>query len=170
MSKYDFSPNDIAKLLCISEFTHSEEKFVIEDIFINHKDDITASYRNDINKFRREIHNKIIIHESDYDTFSETEMILREFGLSISDDNFDDIFGSYFKLIKLQILYSQSHCKTLKLRSILKKFGYKRRSNKLNYSILNILKSLGLVTYLRGKEPCDITEINIDQMVIFRLK
>lgn len=97
-------------------------------------------------------------------------MILREFGLTISDDRIEDVFGKYFKLIKLQIICSDFGYKRVKLRSILKEFRYKRRSDKLNYSIQNALKALGLVTYIRGMERCNITDISLDQMVIIRLK
>lgn len=170
MAKYKYTPKDIASLLCISNFTRSRENEIIEDIFKNHNDDIIAKYRKDFHKLRRAVREETIILESDNHTFSETEIILKEFGLTISDDNIENVFGQYFRLIKLQIMYSHSGYKRLKLRSILKDFGYKRRSDKLNYSIQNALKALGLVTYLKGMEPCDITEISLDQMVIIRLK
>ena len=170
MSKYKFTPKDVASLLYISDFTHLREKEIIEDLFREHNNSIIVNYRNDFDKFRRVVHEETVILELDDCSFSETDMILRVYGLTITDDNIDNVFGQFFRLVKLQILYSQSGYKRLKLRSILKEFGYKRRSDKLNFGILKALKALGLVTYLRGLEPCDITEINLDQMVIIRLK
>lgn len=170
MAKYKFTPKDVASFLCMSNFTHSREKEVIENIFYNYNNDIISNYRKDFKKFRSVVREHIIILESDNHTFSETDIILREFGLTIYDDNIDDVFGQYFRLVKLQIMYSQSGYKRLKLRSLLKDFGYKRRTDKLNYSIQNALKALGLVTYLRGMESCNISEIKLDQILIIRVK
>lgn len=78
---------------------------------------------------------------------------------------------AYFKVIKLRLLYQQE-CPfvRLKLRTILKEFKYKRRSEKLMNEIQEILNQLQLETYLKGYITCSVKETDLDDYIMIRLK
>ena len=81
------------------------------------------------------------------------------------------VIESFFKLIKLQLTYTPNKVyRKIKLRTLLGRFGYERRSANLIFYIDEALKSLELVTYLRGHVPCNLAEIRLDDTVILRLK
>ena len=78
---------------------------------------------------------------------------------------------AYFKVIKLRLLY-QHECLfvRLKLRTLLREFKYKRRSQKLMSDIQGILTQLQLETYSKGYMTCSIEEIDLDEYILIRLK
>lgn len=83
-------------------------------------------------------------------------------------DYFDiDLF---FKMKRLQILYldGQDFIR-MKLRTLLKAYGYKRRSQELLKYFRECLMFYHMQTYLRGKEECDIGEISLDDMITIRV-
>ena len=85
--------------------------------------------------------------------------------------NEQGVIESFFKIIKLQLTYTPDKAyRKIKLRTLVGRFGYKRRSVNLIVYIDEALEFLGLVTYLRGYVTCNITEIKLDDTVIIRLK
>jgi hypothetical protein len=79
------------------------------------------------------------------------------------------IIEEYFKIIKLELAYGKGKdYRKIKLRRLLKVFGYKRRSVQLVDNIRRVLGALKLKTYLRDYVPCDIAKIGIDDMVMIR--
>lgn len=115
------------------------------------------------------------INDGNY--FNEIEsinIVLAEIGSNFTIQNVIDeelTIDSFFRIIKLKLLYCEdiSYVK-LKLRTLLGEFNYKRRHPKFVEKLKKSMKALGLVTYLRGFELCDISEINIDDMVIIRMR
>lgn len=82
-------------------------------------------------------------------------------------DYFDiDLF---FKMKRLQILYldGQDYVR-MKLRTLLKAYGYRRRTQGLLRYFRDCMMFYHMQTYLRGKEECDIGEIGLDEMIIIR--
>ena len=87
---------------------------------------------------------------------------------TLSDENYIE---AYFRLTKLKLSYVEG-CDyiRLKLRTLLKNFGYKRRTEKLVLSINRSLEKLKLECSLKRREKCNIGEIDLDDMIIIRLK
>ena len=108
----------------------------------------------------------ITLEDHDY---AEAELIIHELNLSIPSWAENDDFTSYFKFTRLSLLYSGIEYRRLKLRTLLKVFGYRRRSEQLMQKIHAAMDSLQLQAYLKGHVPCDLSEIQIDQMVMIRL-
>ncbi len=76
----------------------------------------------------------------------------------------------YFLLLRLRIVYSDGHKYTrMKLRTLLKHYGYKRRTEKLNTRIRECLLFYHIQTCLRGEQECDIETIKLDDMITFSL-
>lgn len=72
------------------------------------------------------------------------------------------------KIIKLNLMYTpRIDHKKIKLRTLLKEFGYERRSAKFVDSVNRTLKNLGLETYLKKYKKCDI---KINDVIIIRLE
>ena len=83
-------------------------------------------------------------------------------------DYFDiDLF---FKMKRVQILYldGQDYVR-MKLRTLLKAYGYKRRTQELLKYLRECMMFYHMQTYLRGKEECDIGEIGLDEMITIRV-
>lgn len=169
VSKYKFKPIDVALMFLNADFTRNQENEIITDIFSNYNSDIVAEYRKDINKFRKAIREYAIIFSLSSNDYNEAQLIMKELGLEITEDHLDDVFGFYFRLVKLKLIYTGIDYYRLKLRTVLKNFGYERRSQKWNKSANNALKALGLKPYLKNYVPCNIAEIKLDQMIMIRL-
>ena len=85
--------------------------------------------------------------------------------------NQEEALWSFFKVIKLRLVYNEE-CEfvRIKLRTVLKEFCYKRRSDKLMSEIQLILDTLELDTFLKGYVGCELKEIDLDDFVMIRLQ
>lgn len=172
--KYLYTPYDIAVFLLIANFTKSYERAVLHDIWENNKDSIPAKFRKSEVLFRRCVSFELSKFDGALDDIDELNLLMRDTEQSFYIDgtiNEQGIIESYFKIIKLELTYVAGRdYRKIKLRRLLKQFGYKRRSAQLVAGIQRTLNALALKTYLRDYIPCDIAEIDIDEMVMIRLK
>ena len=76
----------------------------------------------------------------------------------------------YLKRMRIVILYhgKQDYVR-VKLRTLLRAYGYQRRSAKLMTFLKQGMERYGLVSFLRGNQRCDIEEIRLDDMISFRV-
>ncbi|MBR1743319.1 MAG: hypothetical protein IJ733_15895 [Lachnospiraceae bacterium] len=105
--------------------------------------------------------------------FPAIQRDFKTFGKEVEDATFlTDYFDIdlFFKMKRLQILYldGQDYVR-MKLRTLLKAYGYKRRTPELVRYFRECLLFYHMQTYLRGKEECDIGEIGLDEMVVMRV-
>ena len=56
------------------------------------------------------------------------------------------------------------------MRTLLKEFNYKRRYPIFINRFKKSMKALGLISYLKDMELYDINEVNLDDMIMIRLK
>ena len=172
MSKYKFTPMDLANYILCEDLSHTHANGVIFDLFENYNDLILYPFRNDYMKFKSRIFELINLMELDDEDLDETELIMcgidNKFNEYINECIDEDYFDAYFKRIKLKLMYSLNY-KKIKLRKLLKELGYKRRTPELVHRIILIINALGLKTYLAGYEPCNICDINLDDIIIIRL-
>ena len=76
----------------------------------------------------------------------------------------------FFKSIRIRILYGKgNNYVRIKLRTLLKQYGYKRRSQLLLRHIKQCMRFYHLEISLRGGVPCSIENVDIDQMLTFRI-
>ena len=169
-TKYKFTPQDIAIFLLLADFSHQRENEMLSDLFEVHNQEIVWNYRQNFIHFRSSVKHYIAVYElNDYD-YAEAKLIMKELGISEFDQEQPDYFGAYFKQVKLHLLYSGADYRKMKLRTLLKDFGYQRRNTVLMDNMNRAIYSLGLQTYLRNYEPCNIADIKLDQIVMIRLK
>lgn len=167
-----FTPDDIAIFLLKADFTLSDEQMVLYSLWEEQKQ-MTSKYRNDKFSFIREIRREMVSYKYKND-MHELDLIMRDIDpdyiLLTPKDEHDFIF-QFFKIIRLELLYiERKDCYKIKLRNLLKRFGYKRRSQSLIKNITHSLTLLSLTTYLRGYVSCDVQNIALDDMVMIRLK
>lgn len=167
-TKYKFTPVDLANYIFTEDLSHHHTNEVIWNLFKNFNKLIVYPFCNDYMKFKKAISEQLNLWELTDREYTEAELIMYEINSSIFNEYDADYFSTYFKLIKLQLMYSVNFRK-IKLRNLLRDFGYKRRTSELMTSMNRTLNNLGLETYLKNYEQCNICDIAIDDMIIIRL-
>lgn len=139
-----YTPKEVAMFLKIIDLPYTKEREMIQVIV-----------DKDLATFEKMVDNELEKLDEGDSTINEQQEAL----------------WTYFKVIKLRLLYQQE-CPfvRLKLRTILKEFKYKRRSEKLMNEIQEILNQLQLETYLKGYITCSVKEIDLDDYIMIRLK
>ena len=168
----EYSPYDVAVFLLACDLTHADELVTIHSIWAGNS--IPIQYRQDEILFKRHIYWELSKFDGLMSDIEALNILLKdtEHALDMNGTvNEQGIIERYFKVIKLELTYAEGRefCK-IKLRRLLKKFGYKRRSAQLVATIKSTLQTLELKTYVKGYVLCDIAEIGIDEMIMIRLK
>lgn len=175
MREFCYTPLDIAAILNSMELGCKEESRLLDLIWEFERDLLDPEYRYDHRKFILKT-----LYWLHY--FFDKPMIDAEFpivqkdlwlsqGTLSKEDYISDYLGLdlFFKSIRIRILYNeQRKYVRIKLRSLLKQYGYRRRSPQLMQYIDNCLIFYQLQPYLRGGEVCDIRNISLNDMIIFR--
>jgi len=170
-TKYKYTPWDVAVYLSLENLSCRRQTEVIKDLFSNFNSDIVYPYRENYLLFKKSISDLLIVYGLSNEEYSEAELIMNEIGsMDLYEPDNEYVFGAYFRVIKLQLLYSRISYRKIKLKNLLRDFGYKRRTTELVASINNALHMLGLKTYLKDHEPCSIADVSIHDMIMIRLK
>ena len=168
-----YTPYDIAIFFTASDFEQRKERSILHNIWKNDNALVPDIYRTDEVLFRRRVYAELSKFDGTPNDLDELNLLMRDMGESFyikSESMEQDIIESYFKIIKLELKYipNLNHRK-VKLRRLLKRFNYKRRSVKLVTNIKQTLSTLELKTYLKDYVLCDIADISIDDMIMIRL-
>lgn len=139
-----YTAEEVAQFLKLADFTYSKERAMIKLL-----------YPSDTSFYEKKV-------DAIIELLVEGQHLTK---------NQEVALWSYFKVIKLRLMYHED-CDfiRIKLRTVLKEFNYKRRSEKLVRDIEHILQTLQLETYLKGYVLCSIKEIDLDDFVMIRLK
>ena len=78
-------------------------------------------------------------------------------------------FDIFFKSCRIKILYGSKSYVKIKLRTLLERYGYKRRSSLIVQYIKHCLTFYHLEVAIRGGDICDIETVGIDEMLMFRV-
>ena len=136
---------------------------------------IQPEYRSDLKMFILAVMDKLN-YISDPTTYlseqSDIEKDMNDYGLinnSKKDDTEHTFSHLIFKELRIRMLYINiKGFAKMKLRTLLSEFGYKRRSPNIITYIRDCLQFYHIETSLKGNEPCNIEDIDIDDMVVFR--
>lgn len=171
-----YSALDLAAILSGMELGSRAESELLDQIWQNERAFLAPEYRNDRRK---------LILDTMYWThyFSDKPILDSEFPAIARD--FEHISGEFnkeaffydeydldlfFKSVRLRILYDgKKDYIRLKLRTLLRVYGYKRRSTQLVERINHCLYFYHIEAALRGGVPCRIDEIGIDEMLTLRV-
>lgn len=175
MSKYLYTSQDIALFFDYSDFKLSDEKMIKEDLWERRSEVLDPRHRRDKYKFIKEVSKyREICDAKDYkNELAVINRIFKEIGSNYEIKKFEydsNYIEAFFRFIKLRLTYTDG-CSfvRLKLRTLLRNFGYKRRSEMLVKDIKRSMKALGLQCYLKDYKPCDIAEVKLDDIIIIRL-
>ncbi|PWM79564.1 MAG: hypothetical protein DBY32_01470 [Phascolarctobacterium sp.] len=177
MQNLYYTPLDIAAIIKSLDLKYSDKQNFITAIFIREQDKLVLKYRSNfrnlflsISYWGHYLQNKDSIDAE----FPAIKKSLDSMNIKILEDDFITDYSDldlFFKSIRLRTLYlSEKDYVKIKLRTLLKRYGLKRRSAKFIEQFTQCLQFYKLQIYLRGKQECDIRTVNIDDIIIFRVK
>ena len=162
--KYDLGPKSAMEFL---ERVYSEDSEFLHPKYRKHKKEFFSDvlywvdYLVDKVKLDREISGL----ERDFDSIGKE--LVRE---NLMFDDSIPVFGLFFMEMRLQIRFlGKQNYVRMKLRTLLKNHGYKRRSTIIMNYVRDCLYFYHILLSLRGGEICDIREIDLDDMITFRV-
>ena len=170
-----YSAIDIAFILQDLKLGCREESKVLDSIWENEKSLLSEQYRDNKRKFLLDIY-QWSHYILDKDAIDE-ELVAIQRDLKHSDKTlqldqlsgyFSD-FDIFFKSCRIKILYGSRNYVKIKLRTLLERYGYKRRSSLIVQYIKHCLTFYNLQVAVRGGDICDIETVGIDEMLMFRL-
>lgn len=150
---------------------------VLEQIWDKEQNRIHPRWRNQKRKFFLHIFCRLDYLQSSSELADEWSAVRRDSeaaGHSLKQSVlFEDESGLdlYFKDLRLKILYlgTQDYIR-IKLRTLLRKYGYQRRTKRLVAYMKRSFDFYGIQTYARGSQLCDIGEVPVDQYLTFRVE
>lgn len=172
MNELFYTALDLACIINNWDLTVKDSAELIQKIFHHDNVFLAAKYKNDYRKWFLDVR-----YWSDYlgdkVTFDKEFLaIQKDCGGLLDDTNFvnDDFdLDLFFKSLRIKLLYiDEKKYSRLKLRTLLSVYGYKRRSKEFIAYVKDSLKFYHIQTSLRG-EICDVAEINLDDMITFRI-
>lgn len=170
-----YSPLDLAAVLRSFELGAREEAELLERLWTYDRAFLSAKYRGDkrnlildIDYWQHYLNDKSAIDAE----FPAIQNDMRSLDSQANEEQFisDNMdLDLFFKSMRIRILFigKQDYAR-IKLRTLLKVYGYQRRSARLLAYIQECLTFFHLEAYLRG-EPCKIDEISLDDMITFRI-
>lgn len=170
----NINPFEVAVFLKTENFPIKEEYRIIDIIWESRENFLSDEYCKDKKTFKKCVSHELNKLDGMLKDIAEINMILIEIGSKhrIDSSTYElDVVASYFKVIKLRLVFApgREYCR-VKLRTIISSFGYKRRSLELVSTMNQVIESLSLKTYLRGREPCEIGGVLLDKVISIRLE
>lgn len=167
-----YTTDEIAIYIKCNDFKHSEEVSILNKIWNDGKEYWEEQYDYDRRKFFRNVYEKVysmdILNYEEEVKFINKILKENESEYILHNNKEEKTIESFLKIIKLNLMYTpRIDHKKIKLRTLLKEFGYERRSAKFVDSVNRTLKNLGLETYLKKYKKCDI---KINDVIIIRLE
>lgn len=159
---------DVAAYLINTNSTPQKSSEIIKDLFSNHPEYLVPEESENFQTFSKAVSHTMVINLIDENTLRELNTITDEVSGNHTDVIEEPAQLFFFKQMKLQILYSGTGYVRMKLRSLLAKFGYKRRTAEFVSSVQAWLSQLEISVCLKGYAECNLAEMALDDMIIFR--
>ena len=172
-----YSALDIAVIVSGMQLDICNENRVLTQIWKEEKEFLAVPYRTNRREFTLDtyywiqyLYDKPMIDRE----FPAIQQDLAHANSALQADQLTSDFSDldlFFKSIRIRILYGngQDYVR-IKLRTLLKKYGYKRRSRLLLEHINRCMAFYQLEVTLRGGASCTIEDADLDQMLTFRVK
>ena len=176
MQELLYTPLDIAIIVYSMELGCRAESAMIDSIWTGETAFLPSKYRNNQRRFILDVRYWL-------DYLYDKPLLDKEFpaiqrdaaranGALVAEQfvsNFSEL-DLFFKSIRIRTLYnSEKHYARMKLRTLLRAYGYQRRSKQLLEHINLCLSFYHLETALRGGTPCRIEDVGLDDMLVFRV-
>lgn len=176
MSKYLYTATDIGIYFNNADLPHSKENKILEQLWEDRHKILDLKYRKNRAFFCKSVRKEMekYLLETNNCEIDSINKILEDIGSSFTlDTSFNEEYQveAFFRVIKLKLIYTDDiNNIKMKLRTLLGYFGYRRRSQQFVDNVKRTLKALGLITYLKAYELCDVSMIKLDDMIMIRLK
>ena len=168
---------DLGAILSSENLTVIEFSNILKQISENEKNLLALKYKNNRRKLflTSSYWSYYFLDKETIDAeFPSIKNLLTSRDIEISDGDFTADYSDldlFFKSIRLRIRYLSKHDYVrIKLRTLLKRYGLKRRSQKFIDNFLLCLWFYELQIFLPGNKPCDIRTVDINSTIIFRVK
>ena len=176
MKNLYYSPFDLAVIISSMNFGLQKENELINFIWEYEQDFIQPEYRNSKRKFVLNIYywTNYLNNKADIDLeFPAVKNDMISVGSEIAESQYISNFSNldlFFKSLRIRIIFDnkKGYVRT-KFRTLLRQYGYRRRSERLVDYINTCIDFYRLKPYLRGGVECDIRTVDIDEMIIFKL-
>lgn len=176
MKELYYSALDLAIIISSLNLGCREEAELLKRIWHNERAYLLSEYRKNFRKFMLDVYYWLIYRFDKPAIDAEFPAINRDFAvigkkIDINDYTCEMLdLDLFFKSIRIKILYTGTqHYVRIKLRTLLKQYGYKRRSAKLLQYINECLHFYHIATYVRGEVECNFGDISLDEMITFRI-
>lgn len=175
MQQLFYQPQDIAWIIRSWSLDIQERFRFIDFIWKYEREYLSSKCQCNKRKFIQEIQNWMDYLNNQIDYKMEISKIKLDFvcigsTLELANDNYFREADMFFKTLRLRILYFENRgYVTMKFRTVLRKYGYKRRSGKILMYFKRCLVFYHIQTYLCNNVECDIEEIDLDDRIIFRV-
>lgn len=171
-----YSPADIAFFIHSHNMGVKAASRLLENIWKNDNLFLLPCYRTNKRKLYLEVHywTDYLCDKPEIDReLPSVQKDFKTFGKEIEEAAFTSEYFDvdlFFKMTRLQILYlgGRDYVR-IALRTLLRTYGYKRRTQALLKYFRECFMFYHMQTYLRGKEECDIGDIGLDEMIIIRV-
>lgn len=176
MQELCYSALDVAVIVSSMQLGCRDESRMLDSIWEGEKAFLAMPYRTNQRKFILDtyhwiqyLYDKPIIDREFPAIQKDSAHSKRALQADQLTSDFSDL-DLFFKSIRIRILYADGNDYVrIKLRTLLKQYGYKRRSQLLLQHINRCMLFYHLEAALRGGVPCSIEDADLDQMLTFRV-
>ena len=147
----------------------------LQRFYQEERDCLIESYRNIQRQFILDVSYWVdyLIDKVTFDKeYPAIKKDLQQLGMSLQVFDYEDEYADidfYFMQLRLRIRYKLTQGYTrIKLRTLLRHYGYKRRSPKIMIHICKCLNHFHLLPTQKGM-ICDIWDMSLDEMITLRI-
>lgn len=174
MKSYLYSPYELARMILQHQMDIIRATEFLHQVHQHDRPFIEACYRQDEKKFMLDVMNQMddIQYRKQLNTEKKAiEQDFRDLGLTGEESDSPDVTYHYaFKELRLRIVYiQQKNYVRLKMRNFMKALNHKRRSESILHYIFNCLFFYHISVSLSGNTPCDLREVAMDDILIFKI-
>lgn len=169
-----YRPHDIAWIICSQDMQARESQQFIKDVWEYERAYIHPQYLKDLRVFSLDVMNQVnyYCNFDEYNSeFPQINKHLFEIGSStvLTENEYSNSFDLFFKNMRLKIMLGKNQTFVrMKLRTLLKAYGYQKRTKRMTEYIKNCLYFYHIETYTKG-EKCDLEYVMLDDMITFRI-
>lgn len=175
MQELVYDVTTLARIIIDRDMSVTDQKRFLYYVWNYEKAFLSYDYQSNQKQFFLDVMNETNywINKDTYDR--EIEAVNHDLDSIGSDCQYvktDEYYalGSYFMELRLRINFLDNHdYLRMKLRTLLRAHGYKRRTQKLNAYLKQCMYFYHIETYTKGGKCCDIEKIKLDDMITFRV-
>ncbi len=173
MEEWLYFPDYIARIILSQDMSMKQMNQFLSTIWENEREFLLPWHKRNKKKYLLDMYEALNYWENKEEFDREYLLVnqdLKALGSETSfvQEEFNDMY-LFFVNLRLRILYleGQDYVR-MKLRTLLREYGYKRRTKRLNLYLKQCLAFYHIESYVKGGEHCDIEDIGLDDMITFR--